>query len=368
MENKAQDATDLLQKPASKPASISPIQPTTWLHEKDQQQGVPSVVSNKTRATKIVIQQNGKQPGPDNPKPEIEFTHFLSHVPKSGAVYAFQTLNKLLWNLPEWNEDRIKNGGHGIRGCNQAKANPIRYQNYVYSYKGSKCTLWMSEHGYTTLPQHIYTILREPREHVLSMYFHCKQSKDHDDRADHMPSLDEWLQAWADAKNNETLVRENRKFACYNPINYQAKFTKYDPLEGKDDLKQKYDVIGDNAQMPKTVCTIFIRYTGWVPKECDCTSLAPKRRRKMVAVHNRTLPVEHQVLRKLRLEYDTSQHSHGVKNHGKTYKTTPYQDELIAKLRDVDKEVYRLGREVFQEQVKEVEEEYKIHICDDFRE
>jgi hypothetical protein len=215
------------------------------------------------------------------------------------------------------------------------------------------------------------------------MYFHCKESKDHASRAHLMPSLDDWLDAWVDAIGNHTKVKENERFLCYNPTNHQSKFVQFDPDKpgkGKEDLKSRYNVIGDTAQMDKSVCMIFIRYTGWVPKECDCSKAnntlsiksnltadnvpqaSSRRNLRELGEYSTTSR-----RRRLSLDYDSSKHSHGVKNHGDTFKTTQRQNQAIAKLRDVDNLLYEATREVFQEQVHEVEEEYQIKVCDQFR-
>jgi hypothetical protein len=245
--------------------------------------------------------------------------------------------------------------------------------------------MWMSEQGYTSEPEHIYAIVREPKEHVLSMYFHCKEAKEHKGKKS-MPSLDVWLDTWVDAIGNQTQkqVSARKRFGCnYNPINHQSNFVQFDPDKadkGKEDLKSRYDVIGDNAQMVKSVCVIFIRYTGWVPKECDCSTASSNAlsiESNLTAAVNvssssarRQLRDRHSSSsrRRLGLAYDTAKHSHGVTHHGATFNTTELQDQAIAKLRDVDSLLYNISREVFKEQVQEVEEEYQIKVCDQFRE
>jgi hypothetical protein len=140
--------------------------------------------------------------------------------------------------------------------------------------------------------------------------------------------------------------------------------------KGKEDLKSRYDVIGDNAQMDKSVCVIFIRYTGWVPKECDCSngsSNALSIESNLTAAVN-VSSTSGSTSRGQGLEYDIAKNSHGVTHHGATFETTQLQDQAIAKLRDVDALMYNISREVFKEQVQKVEEEYQIKVCDQFRE
>lgn len=368
----------------------------------------PDSIGNSTTSKEVVESFNLFKKNKENKsrqktkkeKPKIEFTHFLSHVPKSGASYAMNAVNSLIWPSPEWHalpkEKRF-------RICNEAKTHTKQYYKYRYAFKGNRCTMWMSERGYTTRPQHIYTIIREPKQHVLSMYFHCKESKDHASKAHRMPPLDEWLDNWVDAIDNETKVEENRRFSCYSPINHQSQFVKFNATRGKDDLKERYTVIGDNSQMPKSVCMIFIRYTGWVPKECDCTSdfstddVIPqgnatklsemiagtrnstidanegRRRRLLERVNFRRNSIFASANRRRRLagnlDYDPNNTAvaHGVQHHGATFQTTQHQDEQIAKLRNIDLLLYEATKLAFAEQVHEVETEYNIKVCDKFR-
>ena len=65
--------------------------------------------------------------------------------------------------------------------------------------------------------------------------------------------------------------------------------------------------------------------------------------------------------------YNVSKHSHGVKNHGSTFTTTKHQDELIGELTDIDTVLYETAKEVFKEQIEDLETTYGIRICDKFQ-
>ena len=120
---------------------------------------------------------------------------------------------------------------------------------------------------------------------------------------------------------------------------------------GKD-LKDRYMVLGDNAQMDKSVCMIFIHYTGWVPKRCVCTTSSTKGMNPLEA--NATVNLN-----------TTGNHfAHGVTHHGSLFQTTPSQDKKIAILRDLDIPLYEKSRDIFREQVRIVEDKYNITICD----
>jgi hypothetical protein len=316
-------------------------------------------------------------------KEDKVFSHFFSHIPKSGSSYAYSVIYQLTVRSPEWN---ALPEGELFRACDMGGGgDPSKFnERYPYQFRGKKCTMWMSEkpsRAYMSpSPEHSYVIVRQPKAHVLSMYFHCKESKIHRNRAHFMPSLDDWLDAWVDAIGDQTKAKENKRlFRCYNPTNHQTEHVLFDPDKpdkdkGKEHLKSRYDVIGDTAQMDKSVCMIFIRWTGWVPKECDCSNASNALSIKSKLTADSALFVARASSRRrhlreqlLDLGYNLTKHSHGVKNHGATFKTTQYQNQAIAKLNDMDDLLYEATREVFQEQVHEVEEEYQIKVCDQFR-
>ena len=43
-------------------------------------------------------------------------------------------------------------------------------------------SMYMSEKKYHLLARHAYAVVRDPREHVLSQYFHCAESHEHGKR------------------------------------------------------------------------------------------------------------------------------------------------------------------------------------------
>lgn len=278
------------------------------------------------------------------------FSHFFSHIPKTGSSYAFSTISDMLFTDPNWLA--IQGGKSGYsrhRACNEGKVNTRKFKaRYRYGSQQNYCNLWMSESRYTNVPAKIYTIVREPREHVLSMYFHCLESQDHSKkRGSMMHNLTAWLEEWVAGLGNKTKRVENHRFQCYKPIEHQSKWTNFDPELGKEDLRQKWTIIGDNRQMTKSICMIYIRWNGWVPWQCNCTSgTSPKPRAGA----------------------DKTDHfDHGVKHHGATYNTTPYQDELIGKLRVNDTTLYKLTQEIMQEQEREIEDEFNVKLCATFQ-
>jgi hypothetical protein len=121
---------------------------------------------------------------------------------------------------------------------------------------------------------------------------------------------------------------------------------------------------------------IFIRYTGWVPEKCDCSSnhanngtvVSERNNATMSSSTHTSDATTQRHRRRLAMTYDNKLHAHGVTHHGATFQTTPRQDEMIAKLTELDELLYQYSRDVFAEQVQEVEEEFKIKVCDKIRE
>jgi hypothetical protein len=272
------------------------------------------------------------------------FDHFLMHIPKTGCTHARGALTRILKRDPQWNRLLPSNQ---YRLCDVSTALLANFPKFDYQYGGVRCTMWMSEQPYSDTPMHTYTILRSPRAHVLSQYFHCTESRPHKGKAKYMPkSLDVWVDAWVDAIDNQTKAIQNRKFRCYSPMNKQSSFVLFDEGVTKEMLRKRYDIIGDSAQMQKTLCLILIRYAKFVPSVCNCTGAAATGGRSNTGLG----------------------HSHGVTHHGATFNTTLHQEEAIAKLTMVDEKLYEmLVQEIFVEQVQEIETEYQVTICDTFR-
>ena len=327
-----QTVSSNIAKPTSLPASSSSSMISSSSPEKNHQPQTSKLTKKQQREKMVKLHLNST---------EKVFTHFFSHLPKSGSTYAFKALLELVNK-----EFRGSPKNRRFRPCNM-RLEPAENFTRMYRAKeqGVKCTLWMSERpAKLNRAQHNYVILRDPLSHTVSNYFHCTESGGHRNRAHLMPSLDHWLTAWVDALDNQTKAQENHKFRCYNPMNFESSFTGFKSsaslAENKQMLLQKFDVLGDNAQMDKTVCMIFARYAGWVPDPCDCTD---QRRRRL-----------------------GGKVSHGVKHHGNTFNLTDYQRDMIVKLRTQDTLLYELGKEIFAEQVAEVENTFRVRLCDKY--
>lgn len=272
-----------------------------------------------------------------------------------------------------------------------------------------------TERPWNKIAANVYTIVREPFSHVLSQYFHCTQSEAHGNRSyGRMPSLDVWLKTYANLTEGIMNKTEtDRKiqslqwyFNCYNPIDSESEFTDfkhkvYSDLPGHysypysphntnkdhdhgdrddetkridkflfDDLKGRYKIIGDMAQMTKTLCAIFIDFTQGkhIPELCDCTNPHDDGDSNNGTFNVTNLYIDpHQTSpRTLEIGYNSKNHSHGVKHHGSSHlkEITQDQRELMAKLRRNDMVLFNISRAVFEEQIRDMETSYGIKICD----
>ena len=353
--------------------------------------------SSSSNRTEYRKQQNNRR-----------FEHFLMHIPKTGLSHGFVQIRKMVLRsnkMMQTSDPQFQKKGP----CN---VNTNSLSNFETGFTknrkgGEECNLWMSEQPFSNKPERVYTVLRNPRSHTLSMYFHCKESRDHQRRAHLMPSsLDDWLKGWADAKRNtqnSSLVQHGlRKWACYNPINFQTRWighpitetTQHDfnifyPGLGSNatatsgsagdehgssknqyrvspkDLRERYVVLGDQAQMDKSICMIFTHYQGYVAEECDCTNATTTTNHVAEYYNDRiTSTTNNNVAGYLNQSSATKVVDHGVAHHGDTFQTTPEQDAMIAFLRDQDTVLYKEAQKIFAEQVSQTEEKYGVKICD----
>jgi len=266
--------------------------------------------------------------------------HFYMHIPKTGGWNVFYGIENLTKKL--YGKDRP-------RACNI-------WTRPLYD-RDKWCIFCFAHTKYTKLAHRTYTMIRNPRYHVLSQYFHCKESTDHKKRAHFMPSsLDEWLEAWVLALDNETKAEENEQFQCYDPRNLQSAFAFHD-VEGEENenynrdeftmmevIKKRFDVIAPFERMDVAICVMFIEFSGRVPEECVC---AADKDTTATGIERH-------------LEVDIK---HGVRHHGRSYNTTLEQEALIEKLTRDDDWLYSRTMELFETNLKDLEEEYGVEIC-----
>ena len=303
------------------------------------------------------------------------FSHFFMHIPKTGSSYAMHKINRILWGAQEKSIARKLSSTNGpnsttvtakkmaIRACDQARKPIQRFSNgYTPSFKGVRCAMWMSESQWPRdvgdknntssmqLPHHNYVILRNPEAHVLSQYFHCTESRESQKgkRFERLPSLDEWLELWVNATTQGAPPPHH--IPCYNPTNLQSRYVNFEPGETtKEELKQRFVVLGDQSRMDQSVCIISLMYSGLLSEQCHCAADESS--------HNNTNASGKVIL------YD-----HGVTNHGDTFSVTPSQKEAIRILTEKDRILYDMGKEILDEQIDEIEQGLGIRICEKHKE
>ena len=293
--------------------------------------------------------------------PAGPFPHFFIHIPKTGGYYASYWLIHMLFHTPQMlalspeKQFRLCNIGDG----------QLAYRPKQHTGKDGKsirCNMWMSEQPYESKAANSYTLIRDPRKHVLSQYFHCTESTDRPEllrkRLELIGSLDDWLGKWVLAIDDKMKEREANAMQCYDPRNLQSRYVDYDPWKwinpdvALGDLHTRFTVIGPMDQMDKTLCVTFIHYTGWVPPHCDCTTTSSEGKDE-----KKPDDANHRRLRGA---------SHGVVNHGHSYNTTEYQDALIRKLTEKDILLYEGVKRLFDEQVRVLEKRMNVKLCNRF--
>jgi hypothetical protein len=207
----------------------------------------------------------------------------------------------------------------------------------------SEAGLFKSHFGVPSAAERAYSLMRYPRDHVLSMYFHCTESNSHADRAHHMPStFDKWLQGFVAYQNTTDAITKSmlkgklEEYRCYTPINMQSQRL---DARSKSDLLVKFDVVGITDEMEVSTCLISIGVYGTVPDRCNCSDASPYF-------------VDTAAIR-----------DHKVTHHGATTKTTPEQDRLIAALTAVDLDLYNAAKELLKEKIRETERRYGFQLC-----
>lgn len=307
------------------------------------------------------------------------FPHFLLHIPKTGGYNAQRKISTTLSNEAKFN---ALSPHDKFRLCNIGDAPILPHTVLMQSYGGTRCNMWMTEFKYNRLPsnhnmpEHTYTIIRNPKHQIISQYFHCVESNDRGRKekrekkdAVDMPTLDSWLTQYVLAMNDTAQQNEIGKFRCYNPINLQSTYAGFerrkrtyrkDDADSGDasvsdrmrkDLQQKYTVIGPLDQMDKVLCLILIHYAGFLPDACNCSSDGSGSTQQ-------TQAGQQSQNRRRRLDGN-----HGVSTHGSTYNTTHFQETLIEKLIAKDQVLYHYTKKLFDEQLRVVEEYFNVTIC-----
>lgn len=158
----------------------------------------------------------------------------MSHIRKTGSSCAMRRISALARVAPEWLK---QNNTNRIRACDEATKATTRFQGgYSRVHKGNRCALCgcrKTTHcsskprlHHCALPAYAYSI--------LSQYFHCKESRDHRNRARLMPAtIDEWLEPFVNRVQKSYDKSSVPNFGCYNPINLQREFVGFSRIQPK---------------------------------------------------------------------------------------------------------------------------------------
>ena len=220
-------------------------------------------------------------------------THFLSHIPKTGAEYAAKELaslmmatvplpgNKTMRSIkidqyhynetlskhknfnstdPDWLYFHQNSRDHDHANpesdayappfvCNQATTPMEWLAPYYFSLGRSntkevtnhlkfRCSLIVSETPWDERVQNVYTVIRDPVSHVISKYFHCSESNNH--KLGHlMPPLDEWLNVYAELSESmplQTRPPYTKMWEAHPEARaLRQKFNCYNPIDSESD-------------------------------------------------------------------------------------------------------------------------------------
>lgn len=198
----------------------------------------------------------------------------------------------------------------------------------------------------------VFTMLRSPRAHVLSMFFHCKTSSDHVYGHPYMPEdFVEWLQMWHDHRVN--FRTGPIPFCCYRADNLQTgrylcggeekpKLFK-DVVHSKPistskafaELMYRFKrtaFIGLVEAYTESLCLLHIQERNEFPDWCECTGEVERPTRQ-------------------------SNETHGSKAHS----LIDYPDSVIAMIDNItayDRKLYSLAKRRFLREIRAAEDKF----------
>jgi len=170
-----------------------------------------------------------------------------------------------------------------------------------------------------------FVVVRDPYQHVASIYNHCKEKNEVDGT-----DLEGWLDTW-DANDANT----NGANCDDSPINPQSwSVMPADvQLEEQFVLSHLYDTVGLTEEPDKTACLISIAVHRRVPPQCDCSTSDGSKRAK-TDDDDSTMMI-----------------------------LTEEQRQAIAKLNDRDLHLYAVAQSLFRKEVERVQEQYNFEMC-----
>ena len=253
------------------------------------------------------------------------YSNYLLQTPKTGGVSLMNILKKHRTELSVLSDARVCN--HNIAtGLIDGKT----WENW------GNCWLHTAESVFSFAPARRFAVVRNPFHLVPSMFYHCKESKDHATESHYMPAnLTEWLDAWL-------IGNDTNGFHCYKITNPQSNRV----LKGLENLdvgfvlSNLFDSVGLTEEMSKSACLISIDIHRRVPSSCDCTSGQQPANGKAEV-----------------------RSDHGVAHHGDNLNLTEHEKDAIATLAAKDIELYNTAQTIFWNKVEHVEKQYAFTMC-----
>lgn len=240
---------------------------------------------------------------------------YFLHVPKCAGYSVFDTL--------QYDAEQL---GLKYNICNHFSASVSGWDEWLGA---EACGMHATESTFSPgiPPQKQYTMVRSPSAHVVSMFYHCKESADHAYKKKLlMPdTIEEWL----------LKSEPSQLFDCYNPSNLQTA-----RLGGVDDLDHKFAVVGLTEEFVASTCLMSIHLHGAVPERCNCTETTGQQKHGLYIPH----------------------HSHSVTHHGDS-PVSSFASKLIKeRIRD-DEILYTNAVSKLKKDLDVVEKRYDVQLC-----
>jgi len=206
-----------------------------------------------------------------------------------------------------------------------------------------------------------FTMLRNPREHILSAYLECKTSPDWfsavlvgGPEREYVPdTFEEYVHDWAVWQEEGNITGSwgytEDPLTCYRPIDFQSQrltcntAMTYSPIDSSLALEnmRELEYLGILEAYQESICIFQAKITGSLPQYCDCTNSTAW------------------------LSFSEEQNSHGVPEHDiNDYSSTVLEE--IDSITTSDRPLYKAAVERFIEDVGMVEKEFGTKImCQD---
>jgi len=196
----------------------------------------------------------------------------------------------------------------------------------------------------------VVTMIRHPRAHVLSQYFHCATADDHQYGSRYMPAtFPAWVDVWTQHMNDfaKAAIEGVKPFCCYTPVNLMASRmtcagdgiatsssrAQYEThsLHELKEIIANLSFVGIQEAYHESLCLWKIHRWGKFPDACECSA--------------------DQIMHE-------THHDHGVKSHH----VSDYGEDTwgkVDKFTMADKAMYEFGLARFLQEVRAAESKYQ---------